>query len=187
MYHEKHHIIPKSLGGSNKKENIAILTAREHFICHILLTKMTSGKDKSKMIYAVQALGMKNRNTQNRYINSRFYENNKIQLSQIMSSRMIESNPMHDKLVRVKHKNSINERGPTKGTTGFVHSEKTKAVISAKNTGKILSPETKRKLSEYNKSLWAERREKGTNKRKPLSEETKKKISQTLKEKNSRL
>jgi hypothetical protein len=42
-YTEKHHIIPKSLGGSNKKDNLALLTAREHFICHLLLTKMTSG------------------------------------------------------------------------------------------------------------------------------------------------
>lgn len=42
-YVEKHHIIPKSLGGSNKKINIVSLTAREHFICHWLLTKMTHG------------------------------------------------------------------------------------------------------------------------------------------------
>lgn len=33
-YTEKHHIIPKSLGGSNDKTNIVKLTAREHFICH---------------------------------------------------------------------------------------------------------------------------------------------------------
>ena len=32
-YYEKHHIQPKSLGGSNKKENLVRLTAREHFIC----------------------------------------------------------------------------------------------------------------------------------------------------------
>jgi 5-methylcytosine-specific restriction endonuclease McrA len=33
-YSENHHIIPKSLGGSNDKSNIVALTAREHFICH---------------------------------------------------------------------------------------------------------------------------------------------------------
>ena len=37
---EKHHIIPKSLGGSNLKQNIARLTPREHFVCHMMLTKM---------------------------------------------------------------------------------------------------------------------------------------------------
>lgn len=33
-YFEKHHIIPKCLGGDNEKENLVLLTAREHFICH---------------------------------------------------------------------------------------------------------------------------------------------------------
>jgi hypothetical protein len=36
-YTEKHHIIPSSLGGDNSKENIVSLTAREHFVCHLLL------------------------------------------------------------------------------------------------------------------------------------------------------
>jgi hypothetical protein len=35
-YVEKHHIIPKCMGGSNEKQNIVELTAREHFyvICY---------------------------------------------------------------------------------------------------------------------------------------------------------
>lgn len=39
---EKHHIVPKSMGGSNKKENLVALTIKEHRLCHILLTKMVS-------------------------------------------------------------------------------------------------------------------------------------------------
>jgi hypothetical protein len=39
-YIEKHHIIPKCMGGSNKKENIVELTAREHFIVHWLLSRI---------------------------------------------------------------------------------------------------------------------------------------------------
>lgn len=39
-YSEKHHIIPISLGGKNKKNNIVRLSAREHYICHLLLVKM---------------------------------------------------------------------------------------------------------------------------------------------------
>lgn len=50
---ENHHIIPKCLGGSNKKENLAKLTPREHFICHRLLIKITSGEAKRKMCYAL--------------------------------------------------------------------------------------------------------------------------------------
>lgn len=39
-YTEKHHIIPRSFGGSNNKDNVAILTAREHYIAHLILWKM---------------------------------------------------------------------------------------------------------------------------------------------------
>jgi len=49
MYTERHHIVPKSLGGNNLDSNLVSLTAREHFICHRLLVKMTSGNNKRKM------------------------------------------------------------------------------------------------------------------------------------------
>lgn len=49
---ETHHILPKSLGGTDDNENLVNLTAREHFICHCLLIRMLSGKDRGKMIYA---------------------------------------------------------------------------------------------------------------------------------------
>jgi hypothetical protein len=39
-YVEVHHIVPKCLGGTDEAENTVRLTAREHFICHLLLTKM---------------------------------------------------------------------------------------------------------------------------------------------------
>lgn len=39
-YTEKHHIIPRTFGGSDDNTNIIVLTAREHFIAHYLLLKM---------------------------------------------------------------------------------------------------------------------------------------------------
>lgn len=38
-YYENHHSIPKWLGGDNSKDNMVLLTAREHFIAHWLLWK----------------------------------------------------------------------------------------------------------------------------------------------------
>jgi len=73
-YTEIHHVIPKSLGGNNDKENLVILTAREHFICHQLLTKFTIGKDKKKMITAARFMSVVKNNHQDRYINSYLYE-----------------------------------------------------------------------------------------------------------------
>jgi len=37
IYYENHHIIPRSEGGSNRKENLVLLTAKEHYISHLLL------------------------------------------------------------------------------------------------------------------------------------------------------
>jgi len=51
-YTETHHILPKSLGGTDEPSNLVELTAREHFICHLLLPKMTEGESYYKMVYA---------------------------------------------------------------------------------------------------------------------------------------
>jgi ribosomal protein L37AE/L43A len=47
-YTENHHIIPRSLGGSDDPTNLVALTPREHFLCHWLLTKMVSIGDASR-------------------------------------------------------------------------------------------------------------------------------------------
>jgi len=56
MYFEKHHIVPKCFGGRDDETNIVKLSAREHFICHRLLVKLTVGKEKSKMSWALWRL-----------------------------------------------------------------------------------------------------------------------------------
>ena len=39
-YRERHHVIPKCMGGSDEKENIVELTGEEHYLAHQLLVKM---------------------------------------------------------------------------------------------------------------------------------------------------
>lgn len=39
-YYEKHHIIPRSEGGSNKKENLVDLPIRHHHLAHLCLIKL---------------------------------------------------------------------------------------------------------------------------------------------------
>jgi hypothetical protein len=36
---EKHHIIPRCKGGTDDKENLVLLTPKEHYICHHILHK----------------------------------------------------------------------------------------------------------------------------------------------------
>lgn len=86
-YTEKHHIIPKSLGGNNSKQNLVILTARQHYICHWLLTKFVEKQFRFKMYSAFNRMNFKNKTgvVDNFYFNSRAYEFNKIQFSKYMS------------------------------------------------------------------------------------------------------
>ncbi len=57
---ESHHIIPKSCGGSNTKDNKVNLTLREHYVCHLLLAKIYKGTTHySKMCRAVVAMSQR--------------------------------------------------------------------------------------------------------------------------------
>jgi hypothetical protein len=49
IYTERHHIIPKCIGGTDEPSNIVRLSAREHYIAHRLLVKFTIGNTFYKM------------------------------------------------------------------------------------------------------------------------------------------
>ena len=86
-YAEKHHIVPKSLGGDNSKNNLIFLSGREHFICHWLLVKMTTGQSYEKMVFAINGMQRMNKD-QCRYdskITSRVYSRYKIISADIRS------------------------------------------------------------------------------------------------------
>jgi hypothetical protein len=73
-YTEKHHIVPKSLGGTNFKDNLVKLYAKEHYICHLLLTKMVEGQCRSKMVYALWIMNSKNKTQKRKAMPSSLYE-----------------------------------------------------------------------------------------------------------------
>lgn len=50
-YVERHHIVPRCMGGSNSKSNLVKLTAEEHYVAHQLLVKMYPENDS--LAYAV--------------------------------------------------------------------------------------------------------------------------------------
>ena len=74
LYFEIHHIIPRSIGGNEDAPNKIKLTAREHFLCHKLLIKMTEGMNKRKMIWAIQRFINRNKKQKTIRITSRQYE-----------------------------------------------------------------------------------------------------------------
>ena len=99
-YFEVHHILPKSLGGTNTKENLVSLTAREHFICHFLLTKMFKKNTCKwyKMIHAFMMLKASSKD-QKRYSNSRLYESRRKFFRETLSfSQKGEKNSQYGKM-----------------------------------------------------------------------------------------
>ena len=112
-YTERHHIIPKSFGGSNDDSNMVTLTAREHFLAHYCLWKFNVGQARSKMAYAFKAMSM------GRYMNSRLYSEFK-----------------KDVKLSDSHKRKIGL-----GNKGKTVTEETKRKISIGNTGKKLTQE----------------------------------------------
>ena len=54
IYYENHHILPQCFGGTNDPENLVLLTAKEHFISHLLLIKCYEDSEmKSSMQRAI--------------------------------------------------------------------------------------------------------------------------------------
>lgn len=102
---ERHHILPRSLGGNDDPANIAFITPREHFVCHWLLTKIyPDGEEHWKMINAFRMMRAENP-IQKRYstkITARVYENLKREYSKLQSEKVTgENNPMYgDKFYR---------------------------------------------------------------------------------------
>jgi hypothetical protein len=77
IYYESHHIIPKCVGGSDKKENRVLLTAREHYICHALLFK--ANPESRKLAHAFYLMcNFSKEKGRNYRVSSRLYEDAKL-------------------------------------------------------------------------------------------------------------
>ncbi len=143
-YFESHHIIPKSLGGNNSKNNLVLLTAREHYICHWLLTKFCK-KDKRKMVLAFFRMNNSNIYNQkdNLYKNSKAYEYCKKELNRIPMPEETKNKIRQKRKLQV-----ISEE--TKIKLSLAHKGKKKSkehIENIKNAKKNISIETREKLS----------------------------------------
>ena len=155
VYYEKHHITPKCLGGSDSKENLILLTAKEHFVSHKLLVELYPNNKKVFygwfMISTIKKGKMEGRNI---HISSKDYERLRESHSKY-ASKLRKGIPL-SKETKIKI---------GKASEGRVCSEETRQKLRIANTGKIRTEETKQKLRD-----------------RILPEERKTKISKTLKE-----
>lgn len=152
---EQHHIIPRCLNGTNVASNLILLTPKEHYIAHLLLAHMYSGRKKAKMCYALMQMNRNNQN-QNRTYSSRRYQLAK----ELMAKHCTGPNAsfygkkltddVKEKLrIRMSGDNNPSRKyGPwNKGIKGaYSASSSTRKKISKAHLGRKLSIETKTKI-----------------------------------------
>lgn len=159
IYYESHHIIPKSLGGNNNKENRILLTFKEHYICHRLLCYMVFNNIlKNKMYYALYNLS-RSSNSQDRNL------------------------PFHHKLICLEANRIASSKRLHKPHLGHKHSEKTKDLLRKKSLGYKHTKESKQKISLSNKKTAKSRAKKVSDfwKNREKSETHKKNLSESVK------
>ena len=145
-YTEVHHIIPKSFGGSNRKENLVRFSAREHFICHWLLTKMTSGIHRNKMLTAFVLMtgdGSKSARYDFKITSSKVFEKIRIDYAKYVSEKLtgrVISQETRNKISKIntgrKYSDEVNKSKGRKGRLPPQHSLEGKKKIGMRARGK---------------------------------------------------
>lgn len=153
QYHERHHIIPKCMGGTNGEENLIDLFAREHFEAHKILSK--EHPDNKSLVFAWTCMAFPNNAVQKRCaISPEEYEEARIVMSKAMSGRKMSD--------EAKKKLSENRKGKSL-------SPETKQKLSEALKGRTITDETRKKMSEASKG-------------RVVTEETKEKFRKTIRE-----
>jgi hypothetical protein len=153
-YFESHHIVPKSMNGTDDENNLVNLTAREHFVAHYLLAKIYGGHQWRPLLYW-------------KSINSKVYELARIEVSKLMKSKEpwnkgdtggtwsekrkeAQKHVVHPGLseeTKLKHrKPKSKEHAENIRKAKLNQTDETKAKIGAAHKGRTASPETVQKM-----------------------------------------
>lgn len=194
-YVESHHILPKSfgLGGGKDKDNLVFLTAKEHFVVHLCMTKMFESAFKNKMVFAFRQLRSCNEHQGKRHINSRLYALIKpdfksfIRLykdrtvkylhdGQDQEAEELENNGWSRQMTDEYKKHCV--KSVTKGT---IRSEETRKKISLALKGKSRPSMVGRKMSQETKDKVAESKRRKKEEYPEMYEASLKKMSESQK------
>lgn len=178
-YIEKHHIIPKSLGGKLNKENLVNLTAREHFLCHLFLIKMTTGNDRYKMAWALHRMAFSiSKNHKNRFT-SKSYELARKLFSKYTTGVLKNNGAKISKALKGKKKSEEHCKNLSLALKGFKFSEERNQKISRAHSGKKRAPFSKEHIQNMSTS-------KKGKKLGPQTAEHRKKLSEAAKRRKPR-
>lgn len=144
-YHERHHIIPKCMGGTDDKNNLIDLYAKEHFIAHKLLVK--ENPDNLSLIQAYNIMAFTQNKNQNRY--------------ELTPEEYEEVRKLYSQTLKEKYKNKTQH--PCYGTHLSEERKKFISEINKNNkycVGRVMSQETREKIGNANRNPSQETRQK---------------------------
>jgi len=132
IYTEIHHITPRSMGGSNDESNLIKLTAKEHYIAHMLLARIYGG---SMWLPIMRMSG-------NMKIPSYAYDHARKRHSEYMKN----NNPSHREDVKKKLSEANKRAGKWQGDSNPSRVNHPRGMLN-----KTHSDDTKKKMSESKK------------------------------------
>lgn len=153
-YRERHHIIPKCLGGTQEPSNVVELTAAEHYVAHQLLVKIYPHSEA----LAWAAMNMTGKSWKHSGRKNKLYGWVRARVAQEVSTRL-RGKPKSE-----KHRQALSaaKLGKKRGPHSAIHRARQSASIRAaiKNRDRSIyrTPEYKQRQSEQMKRIWAKRR-----------------------------
>lgn len=162
---ESHHIIPKSMGGDNSRDNLVRVPTRVHFLLHWMLYRIyrTSGMSHAWNMMCINTTN----GTSHSYLYARLRHSeamtgkiHSIETRKKRSNSMIGKNIGKIRSVATRQKISAANMGRVSPRKGCIVSDETKQKQSlakigsvGNNTGKTHSQETKNRIAEFNRNL----------------------------------
>lgn len=138
-YSEKHHIVPRSHGGSNKKDNLIALTPRQHFIAHRMLWK-AYGNSMARAYFMMSATGKYGKIGSKTYSMAREEYSKQVVIQMANKPNIPAFTPEHrEKLRQAKLGKKLSPQ----------HRENVRLAVLGRKT----SEETKRKISESKRGI----------------------------------
>jgi len=170
VYVERHHILPKCIGGDNKISNLVKLRPKEHYLAHLLLHTMFP--DNQGLTYSFWMMCNGNKKDKRTYrISGKTYESirNKF-ISMVKEREPFFKGKRHTEESKQKNRESHLGKITWSGKT---HTEESKKKMSDIRIGLKLSDDTRKKISLSKKGV-------------KFSDEHKKKLSDSSKGNNNK-
>lgn len=154
-YTEIHHIIPKCIGGTDDKDNLVLLTYREHVIAHMLLARIYNTIELKHVVY-LMFNSFKNKTLGNIKLSTKQLEEIRIASAEFLKKKFTGRIVKPEWIEKAKETKKRRYGGKlteaqriaqARGRVGMRFSEKRKQNMSKSLSGITISDETKKKQS----------------------------------------